>query len=147
MIIIYSLFSHQHYLMAFHWSLSDSKSLQVSRTLLSILAIHYYYYYHHQFSLLFSEVCQVQIFSYRLLNTDTTVSSFPQSTKIYIYQLHTGTWCNLEDLPRVMADRDGWQKTIKGIHAVSTLWWWWWILMYFLSSFNLSCFFIATHSS
>ena len=38
-IIIYSFenFSHQRYLMVFHWSLSDSKS-QVSRTLLSILA-------------------------------------------------------------------------------------------------------------
>ena len=31
-------FSLQHLLMVFHWSLSDSKSLQVSRTLLSILA-------------------------------------------------------------------------------------------------------------
>ena len=32
-------FSHQHYPMVFHWSLSDSKSPQVSRTLLSILAV------------------------------------------------------------------------------------------------------------
>ena len=31
-------FSHPRYLMVFHWSLSDSKSPQVSRTLLSILA-------------------------------------------------------------------------------------------------------------
>ena len=31
-------FSHKRYLMASHWSLSDSKSLQVTRTLLSILA-------------------------------------------------------------------------------------------------------------
>ena len=31
-------FSHQLTLMVFHWSLSDSKSPQVSRTLLSILA-------------------------------------------------------------------------------------------------------------
>ena len=31
-------FSHQRYLIAFHWSLSDSKSPQVSRTLFSILA-------------------------------------------------------------------------------------------------------------
>ena len=39
-IIIYSLrvFLHQFSLMAFHWSLSDSKYPQVSRTLLSILA-------------------------------------------------------------------------------------------------------------
>ena len=32
-------FSHHFYLMIFHWSLSESKSLQVSRTLLSILAV------------------------------------------------------------------------------------------------------------
>ena len=32
-------FSHQCKLMVFHWSLSDSKSPQVSRTLLSILAV------------------------------------------------------------------------------------------------------------
>ena len=32
-------FSHQFYLMVFHWSLSDSKSPQVSRTLLSFLAV------------------------------------------------------------------------------------------------------------
>ena len=32
-------FSHQCKLMVFHWSLSDSKSLQVSRTLLSILVV------------------------------------------------------------------------------------------------------------
>ena len=32
-------FSHQRKLMVFHWRLSDSKSPQVSRTLLSILAV------------------------------------------------------------------------------------------------------------
>ena len=32
-------FSYKRYLMVFQWSLSDSKSAQVSRTLLSILAI------------------------------------------------------------------------------------------------------------
>ena len=32
-------FSHQCYLIIFHWSLSDSKSPQVSRALLSILAV------------------------------------------------------------------------------------------------------------
>ena len=38
--IIYSLsFSHQFLLMFFHWRLSDSKSTQVSRTLLSIQAV------------------------------------------------------------------------------------------------------------
>ena len=39
-IIIYSLeFSHQRKLMVFHWRLSDRKSPQISRTLLSILAV------------------------------------------------------------------------------------------------------------
>ena len=38
-IIIILVFTHQLMLMIFHWSLSDSKSLQVSRTLLSILAV------------------------------------------------------------------------------------------------------------
>ena len=40
-IVIYSfrVFSHQLWLMAFHWRLSDSNSPQVSRTLLSILAV------------------------------------------------------------------------------------------------------------
>ena len=38
-IIITISFSHKHYLVVFHWSLSDSKSPQVSRTLLSILAV------------------------------------------------------------------------------------------------------------
>ena len=37
--ITYKSFSHQRKLMVFHWSLSDSKSPQVSRTLLSILAV------------------------------------------------------------------------------------------------------------
>ena len=32
-------FSHQRWLMVFHWSLSDSKFPQVSRTILSILAV------------------------------------------------------------------------------------------------------------
>ena len=41
-IIIYSfrVFPHQCYLMGFHWSLSESKSPQVSRTSLRILAVH-----------------------------------------------------------------------------------------------------------
>ena len=33
------IFSHQHELMVFHWSLSDSKSPPVTRTLLSILVV------------------------------------------------------------------------------------------------------------
>ena len=30
----------------------------------------------------------------------------------------------LEDLPREIADRNGWWERVKGICAVSTLWWW-----------------------
>ena len=37
--LLIRVFSHQCKLMVFHWSLSDSKSPQVSRTLLSILAV------------------------------------------------------------------------------------------------------------
>ena len=37
--IYYYYFSHQRKLMVFHWRLSDSKPPQVSRTLLSILAV------------------------------------------------------------------------------------------------------------
>ena len=41
-IIIFSFesFSHQCYLLALHWSLGDCKYIQVSRNLLSILAVH-----------------------------------------------------------------------------------------------------------
>ena len=38
-IIFIIVYSYQLWLMVFHWSLSDSKSPQVSRTLLSILAV------------------------------------------------------------------------------------------------------------
>ena len=38
-IIIIIIISHQQMLMVFHWSLSNSKSPQVSGTLLSILAV------------------------------------------------------------------------------------------------------------
>ena len=37
-VIHFASFSHKRWLMVFHWSLIDSKSPQVSRTLLSILA-------------------------------------------------------------------------------------------------------------
>ena len=37
-ILLLESFSHEHYRMVFHWSLSDSNSPQISWTLLSILA-------------------------------------------------------------------------------------------------------------
>ena len=30
-----------------------------------------------------------------------------------------------DDLPRAMADRDGWWERVKGICSVGTPWWWW----------------------
>ena len=38
LLLLFAIFSWQPLLMVFHWGLSDSKSLQVTRTLLSILA-------------------------------------------------------------------------------------------------------------
>ena len=38
-ILILASFSHEHYLLVFHWSVSDCKSSQVFQILLSILAI------------------------------------------------------------------------------------------------------------
>ena len=38
-LLLFESLSHQRYLMVFHWSLRDSNSPQVSRTLLSILAV------------------------------------------------------------------------------------------------------------
>ena len=38
--------------------------------------------------------------------------------KSYIQQLYVDNGCHLTNLPRVMADRNGWQERFKGIHAV-----------------------------
>ena len=41
-----------------------------------------------------------------------------------LHQLCADTRCNLEDLPGVMDDRDGWQERARELHAISVTWWW-----------------------
>ena len=38
--------------------------------------------------------------------------------------------CSMEDLLRVMDDRDEWQESVREIHASSTPWWWWYTYAY-----------------
>ena len=47
-------------------------------------------------------------------------------TKSNIHQVCMDTWYRLEDLQRVMADRDWLQKGIKGIRTIEMSLWWWW---------------------
>ena len=49
--------------------------------------------------------------------------------RTYLQQLCTDTGCRMEDLPRVMDDRDKWQERIREIHA-SNMPWWWYIYIY-----------------
>ena len=49
-------------------------------------------------------------------------TSIGQLAKICIHPLCVDTGCHLEDLPGVMANRDGWQVRVKGIHAVGLSW-------------------------
>ena len=44
--------------------------------------------------------------------------------RTYIQQLCVHTGCNLEDLPRVMDDRDRLWERVREIHTGSTSWWW-----------------------
>ena len=53
-------------------------------------------------------------------------SSIHGHTRTKIHQLCLNTGCHLENLPRVMTKKDGWQERIKGICTVDTSWWWWW---------------------
>ena len=50
-------------------------------------------------------------FSYGLLHIDAPL--------LVDQQKHSPALCHLEDLPRAMIDRDGWQERVKEIHAVS----------------------------
>ena len=52
--------------------------------------------------------------SYRILHTDTSVLVDQQK----LHPFCGNTVCHLDDLPRVMADRDGWKERVKEIHAV-----------------------------
>ena len=47
-----------------------------------------------------------------------------QPARNYIQQLCADTGYNLEDLPGVMNNRDGWWEKVRKIHAGSTTWWW-----------------------
>ena len=75
-----------------------------------------------------SEYCwwsKSQLISNILLWTPThghTSTDWPADN--YILRLCVGTGCRLEDLPRVIEDRDGLWEKVKGIHAVLLLWWW-----------------------
>ena len=50
--------------------------------------------------------------------------STDQLAKTYIELLWVDTGCSLENLPRIMANRDGRWERIKGVCAVGMLWWW-----------------------
>ena len=43
-----------------------------------------------------------------------------------IQQLCADTGCSLEDLPKVMDDREVWRERVSNIRADSVTWWWWW---------------------
>ena len=46
-----------------------------------------------------------------------------QPTKTYIHQLCRDTRCHLEDLPRVMTNKDRWKKRLQRIKPGSMPWW------------------------
>ena len=48
------------------------------------------------------------------------VSVLAKQQKTYKYQLCADTGCRLEDLPKVMANKDGWYERVVGIHTFST---------------------------
>ena len=54
------------------------------------------------------------------------------------------SYVHILDLPRLMADRDGWWERVKGIHAVCIPWWWWYFtesdLFAFPHSIEFRCF-------
>ena len=44
--------------------------------------------------------------------------------RTHIQQLCADTGCDLEDLPEVMDDRDGWRERVRDIRASGVTWWW-----------------------
>ena len=46
--------------------------------------------------------------------------SFGRPARINLHQICADTECRLEDLPRVMNDRNGWGERVREIHAIST---------------------------
>ena len=49
-------------------------------------------------------------------------------------KLCTYTRCSMEDLLRVMDNRDEWQDRIREIHASNMPWWWWWYIYIHIST-------------
>ena len=47
-----------------------------------------------------------------------------QPTRTYIQQLCADTACDVEDLPEVMDNREGWQERVRDICADGATWWW-----------------------
>ena len=56
-------------------------------------------------------------------------TSVAPEAKIYIHQLCADIECRLEDLPRAIADMNGWRQKINitslSSRTDSTTWWWW----------------------
>ena len=59
------------------------------------------------------------MFSYGLLHIDMPVLVNQQ--KNYIHQFCLNSGCHLDDIPRVMANKDGWQERFKVICATSMM--------------------------
>ena len=53
--------------------------------------------------------------------------------RTYIEQLCEDTGCDLEDLPKVMNDREKWRERVRDIRAGGTTWWWWWWYLFHIS--------------
>ena len=49
-------------------------------------------------------------------------TSLSQPAKAYINQLSVDSGCYLDNLPRLLVDRDRWQERVKGIHVISIPW-------------------------
>ena len=49
-------------------------------------------------------------------------TSVDQPAKSYIHEFYVDTGCYQADLPGMVANRDGWWESVKGIWAVSTPW-------------------------
>ena len=49
-----------------------------------------------------------------------------RQARTYVQHLCTDIGWNMEDLPKVMDDRDKWRERVREIRANGTQWWWWW---------------------
>ena len=53
-----------------------------------------------------------------------------RSARTYTQQLCEDIWCNPEDLPKAMNDREKWREWVRDIRASGTTWWWWWLCIH-----------------